>query len=104
MVPMKTTSRLFSFLGGRTGPWRVEAMRCVVGDPMALVPRLAVASGSAEPASGDAAWVLQGVTSNERYVTREEKAALVRQQEGLGRPAAQCAALIAIRKRPPGGS
>jgi chlorite dismutase len=43
--------------------------------------------------------VLRGITSNERYVTREEKQQLVATQEGLGRPASTCAALIPIRKR-----
>ena len=32
-----------------------------------------------------AAWVLNGVISNERYVERQEKVALVSLQEGLGR-------------------
>ena len=46
----------------------------------------------------EASWVLRGITSNERYVVREEKVALVGKQEGLGRPASTQAALIPIRK------
>jgi chlorite dismutase len=38
------------------------------------------------------------MTSNERYVAREEKIALVGKQEGLGRKAATRSALIPIRK------
>ena len=45
-----------------------------------------------------AAWSLRGITSNERYVTRDEKSALLTRQEGLGRAQATCAALIPIRK------
>jgi hypothetical protein len=45
-----------------------------------------------------AAWVLRGITSNERYAVREEeRSLLVAQQQGLGRPEATCAALIPIR-------
>ena len=46
----------------------------------------------------EAAWVLRGVTSNERYVNRNERRALSARQEPLGRPAAKCAALIPITK------
>jgi hypothetical protein len=45
-----------------------------------------------------AAWRLRGIVSNERYVERAEKDALVARQEGLGRAASTCAALIPIRK------
>ena len=45
-----------------------------------------------------AAWVLHGVTSNERYVTRPEKEQLVPKSPALERPEADCAALIPIRK------
>lgn len=46
----------------------------------------------------DAAWVLRGVTSNERYVTRGERNALVERQAAIGRPAITHAAIIPIRK------
>ncbi len=45
-----------------------------------------------------AKWLLRGVTSNERYVTRLEKDQLVAKQPGLDRPEATRAALIPIRK------
>ena len=54
--------------------------------------------GRADGIGGDAAWVLRGVTSNERYVTRAERDALAARQEPLGRAAATRAALIPIRK------
>lgn len=88
--------RLFSFIGGVTGEWRVRSSRAVVGEPL---PEVAGVSLVAGPASGDgAAWVLRGATSNERYTTRAEKTELVAKQEGLGRARATCAALIPIRK------
>lgn len=49
---------------------------------------------------GTTTWALQGVTSNERYVTRAEKDALISRQPVLGRPEATNAALIPIRKSP----
>ncbi|HKY22780.1 MAG TPA: chlorite dismutase family protein [Vicinamibacterales bacterium] len=65
---------------------------------MVTTPRLSVIAGpSAQPPSGTS-WLLRGITSNERYVVREEKGALVSKQEGLGRNASTRAALIPIRK------
>jgi chlorite dismutase len=49
--------------------------------------------------SASAVWTLRGVTSNERYVERSERAALVERQQGLGRPGTTCAALIPITKK-----
>jgi chlorite dismutase len=43
-------------------------------------------------------WTLRGTTSNERYVERPERTALVDRQQGLSRPHATCAALIPITK------
>lgn len=45
-----------------------------------------------------AVWMLRGVTSNARYITRDEKVSLVNKQVALGRPTATHAALIPIRK------
>ncbi len=44
--------------------------------------------------------MLRGTTSNERYVERPERAALVAGQPALGRLEATCAALIPVRKSP----
>ena len=46
----------------------------------------------------DAVWLLQGVTSHERYVTRAERGALIAREPELGRPDATEAALIPVRK------
>jgi len=43
-------------------------------------------------------WDLRGNISNIRYTTRSELSALAAVQQGLGRPATTCAALIPIRK------
>jgi hypothetical protein len=89
--------RLFSFAGGAAGPWRVTAATTVTGEPLAAVSHLGIlAAGQAAPA--DTAWLLRGVTSNERYVERNEKDGLVRSQQGLARAEATRAALIPLRK------
>lgn len=93
------STRLFSFVGGDTGLWRVAEMEVIVGEPLPAARRLEIASGSEIPSDPHAVWVLRGITSNERYVVREEeRSQLVARQQGLGRPEATCAALIPIRK------
>jgi len=90
--------RLFTFVGGEIGFWRVVEVKPVIGETLADVKRLNVVNG-AVPVEPDAAkWLLRGVTSNERYVTRSEKNQLVAKQPVLGRCEATCAALIPIRK------
>ena len=92
--------RLFTFAGGSSGTWRVAETRPVVGESLPATAALSVvAAGAGDDASdGDAVWRLRGIVSNERYVERAEKDALVSKQEGLGRPACTRAALIPIRK------
>jgi chlorite dismutase len=90
--------RLFSFVGGVTGTWRVVSARTVAGDPLADVGRLDLVTGPVPELPEGATWVLRGLTSNERYVTRSEKEQLVARQPALGRPHATCAALIPVRK------
>jgi hypothetical protein len=85
------------FVGGSEGGWRVTACSPVTGAGLAAVERLRVVEGPA-PDATPARWVLSGVTSNERYVERPERTALVERQQGLGRPGATRAALIPITK------
>ncbi len=91
-------TRLFTFAGGETGVWRVVRMDAVAGAPLPGIPRLDVAAGSVSPQPLGTKWLLRGITSNERYVVREEKDRLVAKQPSLGRAEATCAALIPIRK------
>ena len=91
-------ARLFSFIGGETGPWRVTEMEVIVGEPLPAATRLEIASGSEIPSDPHASWALRGITSNERYVDRDERRQIVAKLLDLGRPEATCAALIPIRK------
>ena len=92
--------RLFAFVGGSSGAWRVEQTRPVVGEPLPAAAAVGVVpvGAGAGSSDGDAVWCLRGIVSNERYVERAEKDVLVAKQEGLGRPACTRAALIPIRK------
>jgi len=91
-------TRLFSFMGGNIGAWRVTTMTAIVGEPLPAAKRLEIASGAEIPSDPKAVWVLRGITSNERYVVREERNQIVAKQLDLGRPEASCAALIPLRK------
>ena len=93
-----TAHRLFHFVAGSSGPWIIEPARCVSGDPLPAASRIAVIAEAPDALPQGTAWSLRGITNNERYVTREEKTALVDKQQGLGRTQATCAALIPIRK------
>ncbi|SHM98223.1 chlorite dismutase family protein [Rhizobacter sp. OV335] len=91
-------ARLFDFIGGSEGTWRVDRIGAVTGDSLPAAARLQVveAGGATEPTGS--AWQLRGITSNERYVERSEKQQLLARQPALGRPEATRAALIPIRK------
>ena len=95
---MNPNPRLFSFVGGREGPWQAAELRNITGDALAGIARLKVVAGQAAAPPVGAGWILRGVTSNERYVTRPEKDQLLAMQQGLDRPDSDCAVLIPIRK------
>ena len=91
-------TRLFAFVGGDSGLWRIVGTETIVGKSLPEAKRLNVISASELQPETNAPWVLRGITSNERYVMREEKNEIVVKQQGLARPEATCAALIPIRK------
>lgn len=91
------TQRLFGFVGGETGSWRVTEINTIVGVSLDDVKRIHISEGEA-PLPPGASWLLRGITSNDRYVQHDEKEQLVARQPGLGRAEASCAALIPIRK------
>jgi|SRR5215831_19252408 len=90
---------LVAFAAGGSGPWRIESVSAVAGESLPLAERLSVLEGAAAARAVDGAtWVLRGVTSNERYVTRGEHDELAARQEPLGRTGSTRAALIPITK------
>lgn len=86
-----------SFVGGAIGPWGIDSISDVVGETLPAAERLIIVESGA-PRSGDIAWCLRGVVSNEQYVTSAEQQELVARQPKLGRAQADRAALIPIRK------
>src|SRR5690242_14981972 len=90
-----------SFIAGTSGEWSIVSATAICGDGLALATALRRVEGDGPDiaaAGPEAAWVLRGVTSHERYTEREEKARLVAVQPPLGRPVCDAAALIPIRK------
>ncbi len=90
--------RLVTFVGGRTGSWTVIKQTTIVGDPLAEIQGLDIVNAPVGALPNGATLILRGVTSNERYATREEKDQLLATQATLGLPAAPQGALIPIRK------
>jgi chlorite dismutase len=89
------------FVASDDGPWSVVSNRTVTGPGLPDAAAVTVIEGrDSVPDATDAAWSLSGVVSNERYVTRAERAALEARQQPLGRADATAAALIPIRKSP----
>ena len=87
-----------NFTAATTGEWKIDGIRAIGGPTLPGAPTLSRLEGPEFTTPGDAAWVLRGVRSNERYLGREEKRQLASVQEGLGRAASRRAALIPIRK------
>lgn len=75
----------------------VTSLRAIVGDGLPAVARLRVENGEGGLETTPV-FCLKGVTSNERYLTREEKSELVAVQQAIGRPTARRGALIPIKK------
>lgn len=90
--------RLFTFVGGNTGPWTVIRFKVVIGEPFPEPKKLELINGPVSALPAGAQWLLKGVTSNARYVEKDEKAQLDSKQAPLGRPEATHGALIPIRK------
>lgn len=92
------TDRMFTFIGGVAGPWQIVRLEAVAGESLGRVPRLDVVSGTTNQLPTGAKWLVRGITSNQRYTTRQEMDRLKARQAALGRPKATHAALIPIKK------
>ena len=91
-------NRFHTFVAGGTGQWRIVSIDAIIGKSLESAPRLDIQNANLQELPIGSRWLLRGVTSNERYVTRPEHASLVATQAGLGRTEATCAALIPITK------
>ena len=103
-------SRLWNFSGSDIdGDWAVASHTVIKGDdPLPskakfvdiFQPTAPTGLSDGTSAVHAPVWFLRGVTSNERYVTKAEKAELVVKQAGIGRARCHHAALILLRKDP----
>lgn len=89
--------KIFNFVGGGNGQWKVQGITRVIGDSLGNVPFVRIMP-SESIKSNEELWTLKGARSNLRYTEKDEEDKLVTVQAGLGRPEATCAALIPIRK------
>jgi chlorite dismutase len=85
-----------TFVGGHSGPWRIERITAAVGESLPSAERLDVREGITT--AEDATFCLRAVSGHVRYVERGEKARRDPASPPLGRPHATLAALIPIRK------
>ena len=69
-------TRLFSFIGGDTGPWQVAAMNVVAGEALPAAKRLAIAPGADAPSDAHAAW--WALTQDQRQDVFEEQSSHAR--------------------------
>lgn len=91
-------SRLYQFLGGDAGPWRVTRADTIAGEPLPAVKRLDIVPGALAGSGSAPTWSLRGMLSNGRYVERAERAELAAVQPALGRREATHAAFIPMSK------
>ena len=89
---------LYNYLGGTSGTWRVTDVVTRAGQPLKPVTHVDIVNGPLERLPSGTAWVLRGVVSNTRYVSREERDELQSRQPALNRAEATCAAVIPIKK------
>lgn len=85
-----------AFVGHDNGQWEIDAMTTLCGEPLPAAPFLSRYTGDVSVLAP--AWQLNSFTSNLRYTTGAEVAALNAHVAPLGRRSADCAALIPIRK------
>ncbi len=64
---------LVTFVGGASGPWRVQRTEPVVGESLPMTERMSMLEGEGARPPADAGWVLRGVTSNHRYTNEAER-------------------------------
>ena len=86
-----------TFTASGVGPYQIDSMSTLAGEPLARATHLTVHEGIWHE-SADAVWSLRGVSGHVRYVEQAEKQRLAAVTPPLGRPEATHAALIPIRK------
>ena len=99
MLDPTANERLTTFVGGYAGSLVVLSHSTLAGPPITRVARVEMLTGPVQERPPTATWTLCGIATNDRYTTRPEKDALLRQQAHIGRTEATQAALILLKKR-----
>lgn len=98
LLKQRPAETLFHYVGGTTGGWRVTRAVTHSGLPLKAVNCVEITNGRLDRPPGGSSWVLRGLVSNTRYITREDRGEP--EPRDSGHPVAEvtCAALIPIRK------
>jgi chlorite dismutase len=86
------------FIASDTGDLLVDRIAAISGESLPAARAIQRVEGSDFASAPGAAFTLDGVRSNERYVERTERTQLVAVQEDLGRATSDRAVLVPIRK------
>ena len=86
-----------SFVAGQAGRWRITGLTAVRGASLPDAAALDVLE-EPEPVPVGTAWQVRGVTSYERYTTRQERDLLAGRPAPLGRPDSTVAVLVPVLK------
>ena len=89
---------LFQYIGGCSGPWRVDNVRTLCGAPLKPATHVQIANGRLNRLPLRSSWILRGLARNTRFFTREERLPVDSQRLWSNHSEATCAALIPIRK------
>ena len=91
-------SNHYTFIGGNDGQWSVTSSESIKGPALETVKTIKVINAPFSQVQDQGNWMLRGFTSNLRYAEKDEVNQLKLIQEGLGRSASVCGALIALKK------
>lgn len=89
--------KVTSFAAGTTGAWRIISMETLAGEPLAMATHLAILDSDPNT-KFSGGWQLRGTHSHERYTNHDEHQKLAQKSPLLGRPEANSAAFIPIKK------
>lgn len=98
LLKRRPAETLFHYVGGVRGQWQVTRAVTYSGLPLKTVSHVEITNGPLDRVPGGSSWVLRGIVSNTRYVTREDRGNADSPHSRFGPPDATCAALIPIRK------
>ena len=95
---MSSNNNITSFLGRKSGLWKILSIEAVAGDSIKHAESLEITNDARTNSGNESIWILKGFGSNLRYTNRDEKNILDKQPSILGKSENTYAALIPIKK------